>query len=131
VASVDDRKLRVSAEDIQTKQGVTYEADYVIGADGANSTLRRQLEPDLPRSIPGYMIWRGVLPCSAMTEEERATFADKTTLYPNSYSYVIAYSIPGKNGSLKEGERYFNLAWYSWYKSQEERDAILTDIDGQ
>lgn len=81
--------MRVVAEDVVTKQQQTYDADVVIGADGANSTLRRQLHPDLQRQEPGYVLWRGTIPTSQLSKEALDRFDKRTTQCPMEHSYTI------------------------------------------
>jgi 2-polyprenyl-6-methoxyphenol hydroxylase-like FAD-dependent oxidoreductase len=40
------------------------------------------------------------------------------------------YSIPGPKGSLADGDREINFAWYIRYSSNEELSQIMTDTDG-
>ena len=45
------------------------EADLVIAADGANSTVRTLLDPSAKRTYAGYGIWRGKVPESAVSRD--------------------------------------------------------------
>ena len=62
VTKVEDIDGRVTAvaRDAQSGEIEHYQGDIVIVADGANSPIRRQLNPDLEREEPGYVIWRGM-----------------------------------------------------------------------
>jgi 2-polyprenyl-6-methoxyphenol hydroxylase-like FAD-dependent oxidoreductase len=52
----------------QTADGERYEADVVIGADGARSTVRRRATPEHPDAIyAGYLLWRAMVPESDST----------------------------------------------------------------
>ena len=55
-----DHGLVVQHRDAQGKLASTA-ADLVIGADGAGSTVRRMLEPDVQRRYVGYCAWRGTV----------------------------------------------------------------------
>lgn len=107
-----------------------HRADYIIGADGANSTLRRNLLPHLSRSEFGYCIWRGTVPVSQVSEETRNAIGNRTIVYQLPGSYAVMYNIPGPKGSLADEDRELNFAWYLRYSSAEELRQIMTDTDG-
>lgn len=73
VAVYETRKLVESVEKVGDKMGVIYwdldnqisrklTVDMVIAADGAHSTIRRALFPDLSPQYGGYVTWRRVVP---------------------------------------------------------------------
>ncbi|KAK5164559.1 uncharacterized protein LTR77_009765 [Saxophila tyrrhenica] len=122
--------LTLSATDLSTSKPVTYTATHVIAADGANSTLRSSLYPNLQRHEPGYLIWRGVVPCASLTPSLVARIADKALLYPMNKSYVMLYTIPGAHGSLAPQKRAVNFAWYDYPPPSVPVSSILTDTAG-
>ena len=75
-------KLKVAAQDVNSGETRTYNADYVVAADGASSTVRRQLLPNLQRSEQDYVIWRGVIPTSELHQELLDKIESNTTIYP-------------------------------------------------
>jgi 2-polyprenyl-6-methoxyphenol hydroxylase-like FAD-dependent oxidoreductase len=81
--------LRVLAEDVETKEQLAYEVDAVIAADGANSTIRWQLQPDLRRQEPGYVLWRGTVPNRELSQEILDKLDGRTTQCPMKHSYTI------------------------------------------
>lgn len=85
----DSDKLSVYAINVETGREDKYEADVVIAADGANSTIRNQLHPTLPREYPGYVLWRGTVPTKSLSQETLNKLDGRTTLYPMRYSYTI------------------------------------------
>jgi 2-polyprenyl-6-methoxyphenol hydroxylase-like FAD-dependent oxidoreductase len=56
------------------------EANIVIGADGASSTVRRLLLPEVDRTYAGYVAWRGTVKESLLPEETRAFPGSKVPL---------------------------------------------------
>ncbi len=46
--------------EVEVEEGSPIGADLVVGADGAGSTLRRTLLPDVGPSYSGYVAWRGL-----------------------------------------------------------------------
>ncbi|KAK3725387.1 hypothetical protein LTR37_000357 [Vermiconidia calcicola] len=120
--------LSVVVEDVGTNEQLRHEADMVIAADGANSTMRRQLEPQLQRAEPGYVIWRGTVPTADLSQELLDKIEGHTIFYPMQHSYAVIYTIPGENGTLAPGSRHINFAWYFWPTPSVPTSAILTDI---
>ena len=105
VVRVDDEKnaegkLKVLAESVETGEQKRYEADVVIAADGSNSTIRRQLYPELKREEPGYVLWRGTVPTADLSKELLDEIEGNTTLYPMPYSYCIMYVPPSNHPNL-------------------------------
>ncbi len=60
--------------------GTTAEADLVVGADGANSRVRKQFLPDAQRVDTGILAVAGKLP---LTDETRALVPARLTAGPN------------------------------------------------
>lgn len=68
VANEADRMI-VLAKDAASGQAERLEADLVIAADGGSSAIRRQLLPELNRAEPGYVIWRGTVPTTKLSQK--------------------------------------------------------------
>ena len=81
--------IRLQTENVSTKSQQNYDADVVIGADGANSTLRWQLQPNLKRQEPGYLLWRGTIPTKDLSKDALDIFDGRTTQCPMKQSYTI------------------------------------------
>src|SRR6185503_1309551 len=47
----------------------TWEADLIVGADGADSVLRRRLAPASTLVSGGYALWRAVIPWYRVPEQ--------------------------------------------------------------
>ena len=66
------------------------EADILIVADGANSTVRRLIWPNTTRPYAGYVAWRGTVPEAKLSKETRDLFtgqrSDRTWLWLTSSS---------------------------------------------
>jgi 2-polyprenyl-6-methoxyphenol hydroxylase-like FAD-dependent oxidoreductase len=96
---------------LQTTQGAQ-DADLLVGADGYKSSVRAFVDPEHNDALySGYMLWRGM--CS---EEQMPS----TTRWPSGYVDVhftqryrlVAYAVPGPDGSLVPGHRQISWAWY-------------------
>ncbi len=111
--------------------GVTNAADLLVCADGVGSTARGRLLPDVQPAYAGYVCWRGMVPEAALDATTRNLFDDAITYYVYANSHVLTYPIPGPDGSVKKGERLFNLVWYRNYLQGGDLDDLLTDCDGQ
>lgn len=107
-------------------------ADLVIGADGPSSTVRRLLCPGVKRTLAGYCALRGTIPENEGSPEAKAAFQERFSFFHNEGIQILAYLIPGKNGTIKPGERLINFVWYYNFPVDSEEFAdLMTDIDGE
>ncbi|KAK4166288.1 hypothetical protein QBC43DRAFT_314381 [Cladorrhinum sp. PSN259] len=109
-------------------------ADICIGADGPSSTIRSLLAPSgsAERTYAGYCALRGTVPENEATPSTHATLAEKFSFFHAPGIQILAYLIPGKNGSVKQGERLINFVYYTNFpEGSPELDQILTDSKGR
>lgn len=110
---------------VQTTE-IAQEADLLVGADGYKSGVRAFVDPEYHDAMySGYMLWRG------MCREEQMP---STTRWPDGYVDVhstqryrlVAYAVPGPDGSLDPGHRQISWAWYDPGRRAflEQRDCI-------
>jgi 2-polyprenyl-6-methoxyphenol hydroxylase-like FAD-dependent oxidoreductase len=90
--------------------GSRLEADLVLWADGYQSLGRRLAFPEVDLSYRGYMLWRGVLPERAMDETGRLGSTVPRVFYPGLAGHLVAYFVPGADGSSQPGARLVNWA---------------------
>lgn len=110
----------------------TTEADLVIAADGPNSKIRAEYFPDVKRKYAGYVAWRGTIPETQASKSLVEVFVEKFTFFHSKGMQILAYTIPGKHGATKEGERLLNWVWYVNYKEDsKEYNELMTDKDGK
>jgi 2-polyprenyl-6-methoxyphenol hydroxylase-like FAD-dependent oxidoreductase len=113
-------------------EGQTATADLILAADGASSTIRRLLLPEVERKYVGYVAWRGTVPESELSNTSKDAFIEKFTFFHRDGIQILGYLIPGKNGTLTEGERLFNWVWYCNYEDgSSELEDLMTDIHGK
>lgn len=124
---LNDGIVTVSFESLSHGRG-SYQADFVIAADGPSSGIRKRFYPDLERKYVGYAAWRGTVVERDVSADTKDRFEQYTNYYVGSGGHILQYTIPGKNGSLDEGERLLNYVWYCNYPedSQEHVD-LMTD----
>lgn len=129
-----DGTVKLRYEDVnRDKDGMLY-ADFVIGADGANSFIRRKVLPNVQRPYAGYVAFRGTVPQRDVSEETNRIFDGRLSLCNMSKpkNYILLYNIPGEeSGSVKPGERVLNYIWYyNVAESSQDFTDIMTDTDG-
>lgn len=122
-------KVKWSEKDGEEKSEA---ADLVIGADGASSTIRRLLLPQVERKYCGYVAWRGTVPETQLSDEAKEAFIEKFTFFHTSGIQTLGYLIPGHEGSIEPGKRLFNWVWYCNYgDGSAQLDELMTDVHGR
>jgi 2-polyprenyl-6-methoxyphenol hydroxylase-like FAD-dependent oxidoreductase len=104
-------------------------ANLLVGADGASSTIRNILVPEVKRRYVGYIALRGTVLETETTDAVREAFQEKSALFHAPGTQILAYTMPGANGSVKPGDRLLNWVYYINLPSAELTE-LLTDIDG-
>jgi 2,6-dihydroxypyridine 3-monooxygenase len=110
--------------------GLVVRPDLAVFADGVGSTARATLLPDAHPQYSGYVAWRGVVPETELSDATRAALDDALTYYVYANSHILVYAIPGRDGSVKPGERLVNVVWYRNYLAGEDLDDLLLDVHG-
>ena len=124
-------KVELQYQNMDEKEG-NETVDLIIGADGSSSTLRGILLPEVKRTYAGYVAWRGTVPELEASQEARAAFVEKFAFYHSSGIQILAYTIPGHNGSLDAGTRLINWVWYCNYpQDSKEYIDLMTDTEGR
>jgi 2-polyprenyl-6-methoxyphenol hydroxylase-like FAD-dependent oxidoreductase len=113
------------------------EADLVIGADGPSSTIRSLLTTGVERTYAGYVALRGTVPEDQVSPQTLEAFKERFTFFHAKGIQILAYLIPGQNGTLEPGRRLINFVYYTNFSSPSLADPspefreLMTDVDGQ
>jgi 2,6-dihydroxypyridine 3-monooxygenase len=119
------------AVEVHLAQRPARRVDLLVCADGVGSTARARLLPAVRPTYAGYVAWRGMIPEASLDAPTRAALADAITYHVYANSHILAYPIPGPDGSVALGERLVNFVWYRNYLAGGDLDDVLTDEAGQ
>ena len=116
---------------VVTAGGGEYQADLVIGADGARSTVRASVAPDDPDArYAGVLLWRALVDEQALPDGVARPRSGEPSreVYAGPYR-LVTYLVPGAAGQTGIGHRRLNLVWYD----PEQGDLLrsLGLLDGQ
>jgi 5-methylphenazine-1-carboxylate 1-monooxygenase len=103
-ANLAQSKNDVTATFIDRRSGeekLQISADFLIGADGINSGVRRHFYPsEGPPKYSGQMLWRGVT--------EMAPFLDGRSMFMAGHNDLKLVAYPIRKESAKQGKSYIN-----------------------
>ena len=126
----EDRRVKVLFRKPNGTEG-TIVADLVIGADGPSSTVRKSFHPEVQRKLAGYCALRGTVPEEEASEPAKEAFQERFTFFHSDGIQILAYLIPGTNGTIKPGERLINFVWYyNFPEDSPEFEELMTDTEG-
>jgi 2-polyprenyl-6-methoxyphenol hydroxylase-like FAD-dependent oxidoreductase len=92
--------------------GAQERADWLIGADGIRSTVRRLLLPELEPAYAGYVAWRATLEEREVPPDIHAQIFERYTFCLPEGELLLAYPVPGRDNGTRPGERACNIVWY-------------------
>ena len=104
-------------------------AALLVAADGAASTVRRQLLPDVEPSYAGYIEVRGVADACSLRPQVAGLLAERLASFESAGAHILVCSIPvDRHAPGRDGQR---LGW-TWYLkvAAVELDRMLTDGHG-
>ena len=84
-----DPLFEVEFTEINTGGCDFVEADLVIVAEGANSTTRQRLLPNVRHQYSGYVAWRGTVPEEDVCKETRKLFDTRFNVFTMSQGYIV------------------------------------------
>lgn len=104
--------------------------DLLVCADGANSTARRLLLPEVAARYAGYVAWRGMVGEREVADWARDMLVGKFSFFHALHTQMLTYFVPGPAGETTAGERRVNWVWYWNVPEGEELRETLTDRSG-
>jgi len=104
--------------------------DLLVCADGANSTARRLLLPEIAARYAGYVAWRGMVGERDLADWAGEIFGEKFTFFHTRHTQMLSYFVPGPAGETAPGKRRINWVWYWNVPEGQELRETLTDRSG-
>jgi len=117
------------AVDLIFEDGSAERFDLVLFADGYRSAGRRHVCPETDLQYRDYMLWRGLLPESAVDDAPLGADIPRLS-YSALKGNATAYFVPGADGSTSVGERVINWACYIPLP-EAELPEFMVDREGQ
>jgi len=90
---------------LETASKMYFDADIVIGADGVESIVRKQLLPENVETYVGYIAWRGVLENTSLQLDQQIPYY----VFPGGH--ILFYRIPA-DGYESTGKTLLNWVMY-------------------
>jgi 2-polyprenyl-6-methoxyphenol hydroxylase-like FAD-dependent oxidoreductase len=110
--------------------GQSVEADWLIGADGSQSEVRKIIAPNVTPIYAGYLGWRGLIDERLISPEILEQIALRVSFGMAPGGHWLGYLVAGPNDELTTGDRWYNWGWYRTASSDALRD-YLTDESGK
>lgn len=107
--SVEEDALGVTAV---FADGTRATGDLLIAADGARSTVRNQVAPQIKPTYAGYIAWRGLTVEADVAADPRALLFSRNAFCIPGGELMVSYPVPGRDGDLSIGKRDYNIVWY-------------------
>lgn len=127
VKRVDQDAHGVTAE---LTDGSRVTGDLLIAADGLDSTVRRQVLPEIAPRYAGYVAWRGVIEGRDTPTEIQARLFEHVTFCFAEGELLLAMPNPGAGDDTRpQGRRYY----FAWYRpvDAEALPRLCTDSTGR
>jgi 2-polyprenyl-6-methoxyphenol hydroxylase-like FAD-dependent oxidoreductase len=111
IVSVDQDETSAWAT---SEEGETYKGNFLIGADGYRSIVRRYLSPDKPfADYAGYLLWIGKVDEGLLPKEDWNKRQFSQAYFDDSAAGILSTAaMPGKEGGTDPGERWIGFSWF-------------------
>lgn len=111
------------------EDGTRIDADWLLGADGARSTVRAIVAPQTQAEYVGYFGWRGLIDEALVPDAVLAQVAHRMAFCMAPGGHWLGYLVAGPDDTLTPGSRWYNWGWYRAADAAVLADH-LTDGDG-
>ena len=111
------------------ENGQRSDADWLIGADGARSTVRAIVAPHIVPAYVGYFGWRGLFDETRIPQDVLEQVAHRIAFGMAPTGHWLGYLVAGPGDELEPGQRWYNWGWYRSADEDVLRDH-LTDTSG-
>jgi 2-polyprenyl-6-methoxyphenol hydroxylase-like FAD-dependent oxidoreductase len=111
--------------------GERIQCDLLIGADGVGSRMRQLLLPGAEPVYAGYVAWRGTVDVQDLPSETEARCRGNFWSFTGEETNIVAYEIPGSDGSVEPGQLRVNWVWYLNVDEGPDLDGLLGGRTGE
>lgn len=99
---------------LPVKRSRRFKGDFLIGADGYRSIVRRYLNPDKPfADYAGYLVWVGKVDEELLPKKDWKKRKLSSAYFKNSAAGTLTTAVmPGIEGGTKPGQRWIGFCWF-------------------
>ncbi|MGF9696590.1 FAD-dependent monooxygenase [Paenibacillus sp. MABNR03] len=92
----------------------TFKGDFLIGADGYRSIVRRYLSPDKPfADYAGYLVWVGKVDEELLPKKDWKKRQLSSAYFNDSAAGTLTTAVmPGIKGGINPGQRWIGFCWF-------------------
>jgi 2-polyprenyl-6-methoxyphenol hydroxylase-like FAD-dependent oxidoreductase len=116
---------------VHFSNGRVEHADILVGGDGARSSVRAQIMPEVQPIYAGYYIWRGTAHEADLSRRALKDVFPYFSFFLPPQREIICYPISGFDNDIRAGHRRFNFIWYRVADAQLLADMCIDEIGHQ
>lgn len=109
-----------------SSKGRKFTGDFLVGADGYRSVVRKVVAPDKPdAAYAGYVLWLGMVDEETLaprSEWPKYGAENVDHLGGREGYFFLGWALPGHDGTLEPGKRQLGWAWYDATRNDLFRD---------